>query len=309
MTGAVVAASGLPGSLFVAVADGGTIITSPSGSVWTNQTNGFAGSYINGISWSPSLGLWVAVGQSGKTFTSPDGVTWTDRTFGAATRFTCLIWVDELNLFVAGGGSGILYTSPDGITWTSRTSNMVNNEIFEICWSPSLSLLVIVGGGGKLCTSPDGVTWTSRTSGFGTTQINGVAWSPTLNLFIAVGPSGTNSTSPTGVTWTLRTAVGTAGNTMESVIWCPAPLSFFMMVGVSASTPPYVWTSTTGTSAWTQQTMAGAFHLYSVTYSAALGLLVAVGDGGNVLTSPTGVTWTPQTSGITVTINDVGVSR
>jgi hypothetical protein len=71
--------------LFVAVGDGGAILTSPDGVTWTPRTSGTSNTLF-GVTYGN--GLFVAVGDGGAILTSPDGVNWTPRTSGRATRST-----------------------------------------------------------------------------------------------------------------------------------------------------------------------------------------------------------------------------
>jgi hypothetical protein len=54
--------------LFVAVGDGGTILTSPDGVSWTQRTSGTS-NQLNGVAYGN--GLFVAVGWDGTILTSP----------------------------------------------------------------------------------------------------------------------------------------------------------------------------------------------------------------------------------------------
>jgi hypothetical protein len=71
--------------LFVAVGDGGTILTSPDGVNWTRGPRGRA-TRLFGVTYGN--GLFVAVGRFGTILTSPDGVTWTPRTSGTSDSST-----------------------------------------------------------------------------------------------------------------------------------------------------------------------------------------------------------------------------
>jgi uncharacterized membrane protein len=84
--------------LFVAVGDGGVILTSPDGVSWTRRASGTS-EWLRGVTYGN--GLFVAVGLGGTILTSPDGVSWTRRTSGTGNP---LIGVTYGNgLFVAVG--------------------------------------------------------------------------------------------------------------------------------------------------------------------------------------------------------------
>ncbi len=64
------------GNQFVAVGEGGAILTSPDGVTWTPR----ASYSLDGVTWGGDQ--FVAVGLEGTILTSPDGVTWTPRASG-----------------------------------------------------------------------------------------------------------------------------------------------------------------------------------------------------------------------------------
>ena len=65
----------------------------------------------------------------------------------------------------------------------------------------------------------------------------------------------------------------------------------------------------TGTADWVSQTSGTTSELRGITYSKSLGLFVAVGDNGRILTSPDGITWTSQTRGVTVNLRGITYSE
>ncbi len=103
--------------LFVAVGQGGTILTSPDGVTWTPRASG-TGVSLCGV--THGNGLFVAVGDGGTILTSRDGVTWTRRASGTTEDLYAVTHGN--GLFVAVGDGGTILTSPDGVAWTPRTS-------------------------------------------------------------------------------------------------------------------------------------------------------------------------------------------
>jgi hypothetical protein len=106
--------------LFVAVGEGGAILTSPDGVSWTARTSGTGNdlsgvTYGNGPSWR-----W---GTGGAILTSPDGVSWTG---GPRGRHDLYGVAYGNGTFVAVGDRGTILTSPDGVSWTQRTSGTGN---------------------------------------------------------------------------------------------------------------------------------------------------------------------------------------
>lgn len=73
---------------------------------------------VEGVAYSPALGLFCAVGTEARAATSPDGITWTPRILDAsiATTFHEVVW-DSVNTLFVAHGSGILNYSANGIIW------------------------------------------------------------------------------------------------------------------------------------------------------------------------------------------------
>ena len=260
------------GTQYVAVGDGGVILTSADGATWTERDSGTA-ARLYGVAWSGSQ--FVAVGSHGKMPTSPDGVTWSE---GYQASGLDIIWSGTQ--FVVVGGD--ILTSPDGTTWTSQGSA----QLYGVVWSGTQ--YVAVGAYGKILTSPDAVTWTEQTSGT-SSYLTDVTW--TGSQFVAVGSydstlgAGPTVTSSDGVTWTPH-ASG-AGTFLNGVAWSG---NQFVAVGeggsIVVSPDGITWTS--------QSIVSGRFgeHLNGVAWDGDR--FIAVGNFGMVLTSTSGQSQSQQ---------------
>jgi hypothetical protein len=269
--------------LFVAVGDGGKVVTSPDGITWTERNSGTT-TNLSTVVWCPELGLFVAAGGN-PILTSPDGITWTQRTTGIILHD--LEWSPQRGIFVGVGPSGRLYTSPDGITWTNRTGQTAtlsaSYDYWSVCWSPERALFVTIArygsASGLVYTSPDGITWTNRMLPIAL-LIRSVCWSPRLGLFVAVADSGSANpkivTSPDGITWTLRVPGGNAG--LYSVCWADS-VGQFIAVGTDPTSPSpglAVMTSSDG-AGWTQRLSPNPWVIWrGVCWSDELDMAVAV---------------------------------
>lgn len=262
------------GSQFAVVGDSGKIMTSPEGITWAPRTSGTA-STLWGITWGTNL--FVAVGDSGTIRTSPDGVTWTARSSGTTARLRDVIW--NGSLFLAVGESGILRTSPDGVTWTARTSG-TTSTFMGATWSGSL--FVAVGNGGTIRTSEDGTNWVAVTSGTSGTMY-GVAWGG--NLFVALGPNGYVYTSPDGKVW--AGGPNRVATSLDGIVWANNQFVAVGMYGVIHTSPDGV--------TWTARLSGETKGLNSVTWTG--GRFVAVGASSTILSSADGVNWTKQPYG------------
>jgi photosystem II stability/assembly factor-like uncharacterized protein len=98
--------TGAPLNLFVAVGDGGKIITSTNGTTWLESTSGVT-TTLRSLTWTGSL--LVVTGDGGRVLTSPDGVTWTVQVSGTTTSLYGSRW--DGRQVVAVGANGLILTS------------------------------------------------------------------------------------------------------------------------------------------------------------------------------------------------------
>ncbi|MDP4121159.1 MAG: hypothetical protein Q8876_08950, partial [Bacillota bacterium] len=159
------------GSMFVAVGDGGTIVTSADGKSWTNQTS--ANSAITGNVNLKAVcygnNIFMAVGDSGKVITSANGVTWTARAY--APNNLVSVYYGTGNTFVAVGNNpnlgGYIYTSTDGgVSWAEEY--FYNGWFLNaVCYDGNQ--FIVVGDMDfsekcKILTSTNGLDWNDYSS-------------------------------------------------------------------------------------------------------------------------------------------------
>jgi arylsulfatase A-like enzyme len=247
---------------FVAVGDGGVIVTSINSSQWTPRTSGTT-QILLGVTFAN--GLYVAVGLQGTVLTSPDAITWTAQNSGTTKNLTGIAFLN--GLFAAVGDTGTIITSPDAITWTPRVSGVAQNLEGVAAGN---GLFVAVGLGGNIVTSTDGATWTLAASGV-SQDLFAVAFGN--GLFFATGALGTIVTSPDGATWT-RVNSGTTFNLFGAGFGN----ALYLAVGANGlilnSVDGVTFTSNpSGTTRNLRAISGGNLHL------------VAVGDSGTILTT------------------------
>lgn len=187
--------------LFLAMAAGGKLRTSPDGITWTARSTGISTRLRAAAT---SLTVAVIVGDEGTILRSTDGITWSSQTSGTSEDLRDVTYA--IGLYVAVGTNGTILTSPDGITWTSRTSGLTTEDLYGVTsnvFQGIASLFVAVGSGTEsaILTSPDAVTWTARSSGT-TDDLLSIAWK--LSVFVAVGGAGKILSSSNGITWSDR---------------------------------------------------------------------------------------------------------
>lgn len=263
------------GQQFVALGAGGTVLTSPDGTLFQLSNSGTAAALYD-IVWGG--GRYAAVGAGGTLLTSGDGYSWTVQNSAFYDYLYGIAWTGSL--FVAVGGQGGIITSPDGVAWTRQNSG-TSNSLHGIVWTGGK--LVAVGQYGTIITSPDGTVWTVQTSNT-LNHLGKVVWSGTKLVALSSGDpnSGYSAsefplhTSPDGVTWT---NVSIAPN----FIWAPADLAWCGGQFMTAGSDGFLFTSGDGAT-WTQLPVGTSSFLYAAGCSGSRYMLS--GRGGLLLSSP-----------------------
>lgn len=291
------------------------IVTSPDGTVWTDQGNpwGGASGEGKGVAWSEALGLLVAIGRNDAftaiVATSPDGITWTNQTTpwdGSSNPFAnSVTWGDGPAVFVIGGASAdeILMTSPDGVTWTEVSTAFDNGRINDIAYSPTLARFVAAGLSGdglsSVLVSDDAVTWSPGATPFDFfgDGVDGIIWSELLGVYLQLGQvtdgSITIASSVDGSGWNIVT------NLFDGIFELDTGAAFFgfdangriFMLGGDPAETRSVEESYDGAT-WTLMTpnQYNAFSAYGGAYSPSLDTVILVGNGfaathGNAIVS------------------------
>jgi hypothetical protein len=183
---------------------------------------------------------------------------------------------DGNSRLVAVGTEGRILTSTDGIVWNARASGVTDWLVGVAYGYPQF---IAVGDHGRILTSPDGETWKIVPNVPTTARLNNVfygyvgAGNIGQGRWVAVGENGTALVSnDRGLTWQ-------AGNT--GVTGWLRGLTFLV-------TRTYFYSPYGG----------GTFGLASLS-TAAEYAFVACGQGGKIVSSVDGLTWTPMDSGTT----------
>ena len=262
--------------LFVAVSLNGTIMTSPDGITWTEQTPPEVGNTWMSVCYGN--GLFVAIGQNGdhKVMTSPDGITWTARNQAEDNSWLSVCYGNGLFVAVGRSGTHEVMTSPDGINWTARTA-IENNTWKSVTYGNGLFVAVSDDGTHRVMTSPNGVDWTARN------QAENNSWTSVCygnGLFVAVSSFGTHSamTSPDGITWTASTDVPAAS--WQSVVYGNG---YYIAVSAFGS-PSKLMTSPNGDT-WTEHNTLESNSWYSIAYGNSTFVAISTDGDHQVMTS------------------------
>ena len=280
------------GSQFVVVGDYGTVVTSPDGINWTEQTSTI-NAHLKAIAYDGSA--FVAIGNGGAIITSLDGTSWIQRTSGTSSQLLDITWGGSQ--FVAVGnpssaGENIcVLTSLDSISWTKHDDDF-RASFAGVAYDGS-SKYAAVGFGGAIAISNDGTEWNKISEG--TIQnLYDVTWNG--SQYVVVGMHGTIVTSSDGVNWTdYSLTMANIGNLtlipdLKAVAW---GIDRFVAVGNWI-----IVTSPDGAS-WTAQWASPVINFRDVIWAGEpLNLFVAAGPGNKVSTSADGVTWTEQSIGL-----------
>ena len=314
------------GERFAACGENGAMVMSQDGVNWTTQRIG--DSSLSAVVWAGTEYFAVADGfglaNGFSLFTSPDGVEWRSRASGNSWVYHGLVWngtqllsvgsgvqyggilsVASLpfiglagtlfdrpmravtwkngHLLVVGSG-GVIRTGPDGGPWTSRLADS-GSHLRSVTWGEGR--FVAVGDAGTIVTSSEGDTWTPQVSGL-VASLRGVAWSG--RLFVAAGEDNSIVASPDGIIWSKGVMAGTAGS-FRAVTWGAGR---FVAVGSTSNSSEAATAISEDGLTWMGRAVAMSSSLSDVVWSN--GQFIAVGEGGKVLTSLDGVTWTVRSS-------------
>lgn len=276
-----------------------TAATSPDGLAWTTATGvpGIPEALVH--TGAEYVAVGTDGGSAGAVFTSSDGLAWSMR--AADHDLLAIARRPSDGLLLAVGSNTARTSSDGGATWALDwlSQNLAENYPFlDAVWSPSAGAffaLVQLGANQRAYRSSDGRTWTQ----LGSVPCYGGLAVSEAGLLLATGSSLVGAcvaTSPDGTSWTQGTppAVGR----LRKAFWLGGQ---FVAVGTDGA----LATSTNGAD-WTDRPSGVPAGVALRGAAASPTTLVAVGEGGRILTSGDGGTsWTPRTSGTTTALRRV----
>jgi hypothetical protein len=297
--------------IFVAVGAEGTIITSTNAVNWTPVASGVT-SRLEGVSWGN--GEFIAICPENEILRSANGFAWTnqtltyvDQTYGSLnTPFDTVGFANGSFIAVASiffepspyyhVAQNVFFTSTDGISWTTNFA------------TPNSTCHFVVYGNGMYFAdgsppqdSTDGQNWTGASvSGYS----SGNACAYGNGVFVMVGGGGLILTSSDASVWTSRNSGS------QSILTSMAyGNGRTVAIGSSYVLPPaynkpsgaVILLSTNGGPFQTQMTPGQP--LSDVIFSS--GVFTAAGQGGIILQSTNGASWTQRNSGTTYALNGI----
>ena len=198
------------------------------------------------------------------------------------------------------------YTFRNEAAGYTPTTGGRTNKFNSIAYNNGL--YIAVGIDGTLLTSTDTATWSPVYPGTKNT-LNCIAYGN--GYFVAVGASGTVVYSTDGSVW--NKAAFSVNYTFTCVVYAGSPINNFIAT-TNASNGTIVKFNTAQLStvpdngifiSQAVKTNLYAGSLNSVDYDLSSALLVAVGDGGGIITSTNGSTWTLQDTPTSYRLNSV----
>lgn len=271
-------------NIFVAIGNGGTILTSPDGIVWTKQISNTIDSLRNIIY---ADNKFIITGYQDTILTSSDGITWTKRMYeGEGYLVNKIIFAN--NTFVFMKTNDEVHTTPDLISsWAMQNIGEINVYLSDLTYGNGK--FVIIGDKGTILTSTDAISWTQQDSGT-TIELQKIIFAD--NKFIILTKGGLILTSPDTIHWNKQT---TESDNLFSITFGSGKFVATGSMGI-------ILTSTDGIT-WTKQVSRTNYYLYKVVY--ANGQFITIGMRGTILTSPNGITWTKQASQTTKDLVEV----
>lgn len=240
------------GKKYVAVADGGKLLTSGDGIQWKQinpsgeglENLGYYDLYD--ITWNGNC--FLAVGKQGVTLISSDGENWEIHLVqGSYPSLQRVIWDGSSFIAVSGEFSnrqwfsaseytaGAIYTSSDGRGW-NKAEEVSGAGLYSV--AASSDIRVAVGGKGVIFTSEDGEKWTKRTS---PTTSNLLSVTYDGKGFIAAG-EGVVLHSADGKVWEDQTT--RVDGQVEKILWNG---SKFVALAINGNKTTGILLSDTGT--------------------------------------------------------------
>lgn len=266
------------GSLFVAVGDGGYIMSSPDGISWTERTSGTA-QRLSGVYWDGSR--FLAVGDGATILSSANGTSWSALYTGADNIWLQAISYSGTRYVAAGTLSGpntaFVLTSTNGTTWSENASlPQTGRSISDLAWSGqqfvASAMAEAFPNDGRVLVSQDGLTWVEVTISVDSPTTLSIIWDGAR--FIAGGIGGRLFISPDGMNWS-EVATPSTSNYL-ALAWGSPNLIAAGVIDSAVSSPD-------GGVTW-QRFFIGAFHdTHGLAYGA--NRFVSVGNGGGIIYS------------------------
>jgi hypothetical protein len=273
------------GGQFVAVGEGGTILTSPDGSNWMSRVSGTTQT-LHGVTFG--LNRFIVVGHrepspfsDGIALTSPDGIDWESHTNALLRPLFDVVYGN--GVFVAMGIGA--YTSVDGSDWEHHLTQAPGPGT-GICFGNGLFAGVVLEsyGASYLVTSTDGMNWNphlllefplAKAIAFGAGRFVAVGGDADLRRYSMIASMSTN-----GINWSAQNVIG--GGTFLNAVTYGGNRFFALGANFTPGQPDLFATSLDGLS-WNTGNFPSSPPLRAAAFGADT--FVVVGNNGTILQS------------------------
>jgi hypothetical protein len=227
---------------------------------------------------------------------SEDGLSWETLLAPFGYEDWALSIAHGAGQFVAAGTAGNIWGSVDGREWTRRSGGVVVGQFGFYGLESHTGRLLAAGYTGGVAESTDGRSWFPHDEPF---SINTKGLRYQGGQFVMVGGyefgNADIAVSDDGREWEIVLTLEFAGYELYDMAYGGPPGAELHVVAGLKDSGGAIFTSVDGRD-WTERTQTGepefAERMYAVAWGA--GRFVAVGDGGTVITSETGLEWTGQ---------------
>jgi len=313
------------GTIYVVVGTRGNILTSIDGKTWTSTTSGTTSDLLDVVYGN---GTFVAVGANGVVISSTNGTVWSSSGAVSYTNINAIVYGNSKFVLVTLQGS--VYWSANGVNWTGPVTTGVSVALNTIAYGNGK--FVAGGSTGTVIYATDPTSnsgWTTVTAGFD--DIVGLRYitdtSTSTSAFIATKANNKAFYSTDGITWrrslidTFVSSTTNGANTYAITSWgdvyknTNGTLVYLSSVASGIENFTKIYYNGTGTfhaltgsggiytssnalnSSWTLRTSGVTTSLNDVYYDGSY--WIVVGDGGVILSSTDGTTYTSRTSNTT----------
>jgi hypothetical protein len=149
--------------VYVAVGGTNEVVSSTTGSLWTNRTIPTlgAGSYVS-VAYGNGQFVAISTGNNA-TAISAAGATWiAGGALPANTTWTSIAYGNGRFVAIASGGRNAAYSLDKGVTWLASPAGLPSSQTWNnVSYGQGL-FFAVAAGTAVAATSPDGYTWTVR---------------------------------------------------------------------------------------------------------------------------------------------------
>lgn len=249
-------------SRFVAVGDGGTILTSADGTDWTTRSSGTSRA-LYGVAFANHQ--FVAVGEAGTVLASADGLAWTLLPSGVTQRLNAVSYGKDRWLAVGEGGLMLASTNGQASSFPITGGRTL---VFQSLRSTAYGYGQFVAVGDTVIATADGQSASQRN-----TSLINQSVTFARGLFVAVRGTGEVAVSEDAAGW--RTTASLAPEFLRAV-------GFFNSEYVAVSASGAIFTSADAGD-WKPAAATTGKALNALAASPAA--VIAVGAGGTIVRS------------------------